>query len=86
MAHKKWILSSHAVYRLNARNITRDQVELVIDNPDQIVKEDSCKHIFQKKIMTGQTLFLYRVIMNVCKNPNLVITAYRTIKIEKYEY
>ena len=86
MTQKQWILSSHASDRLVARGITNDKVRLVIDEPDQLIKENSCKHIYQKKIKTDKSLFLYRVFMNVCKKPNLVITAYRTTKFEKYEH
>jgi len=28
---------------------------------------------------------LYRIFVNVCKTPALIITGYRTSKIEKYE-
>ncbi|WP_069133532.1 DUF4258 domain-containing protein [Rhodohalobacter halophilus] len=86
MTQQEWILSSHAADRIRSRKITVDQVRLVIENPDRILSEDSCKHIYQKKIMADQSLFLYRVFMNVCKKPKLVITAYRTSKIEKYEH
>lgn len=30
--------------------------------------------------------YLYRVYLNICKIPPLVITAYKTSKIEKYGY
>jgi hypothetical protein len=40
----------------------------------------------QKLIKEGNLKYLYRVFVNICKQPDLVITAYKTSKIEKYEY
>jgi len=41
--------------------------------------------IYQKIIVEVDKPYLYRVFINTSKEPFLVVTAYKTSKIEKYE-
>jgi hypothetical protein len=62
------------------RSISKEIVELVINEPDKIIKEENNQHIFQKVVEN----YLYRVFTNNNKKPLLVKTVYRTSKFTKY--
>jgi hypothetical protein len=71
---------------MEARSIAKEIILLVIDHPDQILKQDSTTAIYSKLIIEFENRYLYRVFVNTAKKPLLVITAYKTSKIEKYGY
>jgi hypothetical protein len=77
--------SKHAKERIERRGITEFQVHTVISDPDKIIKESECKNIYQKKITDDNQVMLFRVFLNTCKTPRMIITAYKTSKISKYE-
>ena len=79
-----WNYSKHAIERMAARSISKEDIKMVIRNPDSVI-EEPCKKIYQKKINVEDTLYIYRVYMNDCKKPPVVITAYRSTKMDKYE-
>jgi len=72
--------SKPALIQMNLRNISQSEVINVLQNPDKINTENET-HIFQ----LVQLGYLYRVFVNPIKNPKLVITVYKTSKINKYE-
>jgi len=76
--------SKHALERMKQRGIPEKQVRMVVSNPDSIVKADH-RTIFQSLIESesGKT-YLFRVFLNTEKDPNVVITVYKTSKLEKY--
>lgn len=76
--------SKHARERIKQREISENRVRNVINQPDSIIEEGHRK-IFQSVIESDSgKKYLYRVFINTNKNPNLIITVYRTSKIEKY--
>ena len=77
--------SLHAKEQLINRRIDKNLAETVLDNPDRILKRDECLSIFQKSIKEGNRTYLYRVFVNTCKDPKLIITVYKTSKLKKYE-
>ncbi len=78
-------LSVHARDRLKQRRISQEVLEKVLMSPDEILEEDKCKSIYQRKLKNGGKIYLYRIYINLCKEPPMVITAYKTTKLEKYE-
>ncbi len=52
---------------------------------DQIIKHDVNSSFFQKLVIEGNKQYLYRVLVNTQKQLQMVITVYKTSKIEKYE-
>ena len=40
--------------------------------------------VYQKMDIQNGNTYLIRVFVNTCKDPEVIITAYRTSKIEKY--
>ncbi len=72
--------SNHSLTQLKMRSISKEIVELVINEPDKIIREENNQHIFQKVVEN----YLYRVFTNNNKKPLLVKTVYRTSKFTKY--
>jgi len=68
------------------RGIAESEVRSIINNPDNIIDESECNRIYQKRINENQKIFLIRIFLNICKTPGVIITAYKTSKIEKYEH
>lgn len=81
-----FIYSKHAAERIKDRHLDKEIIRMVLDHPDSILTHTECKHIFQKLVKEDETKYLYRIFVNICKQPNVVITAYKTSKIDKYEY
>ena len=78
--------SHHALRQIEARNISQEAVSTVIQHPDQILHQDQEITIYSKLIDEFEKRYLYRVFVNTAKEPWLIITAYKTSKIEKYGY
>lgn len=68
------------------RAISEEMVLRVLRNPDQEIAVSKNMVVFQAKKYFDDAgkMFLIRVFVNTLKNPNLVITVYRTSKIDKY--
>jgi hypothetical protein len=79
-----YVFSQHALEQMEKRGINKATVESVLKNPDQITTLDDL-NVFQRIERIDRKLFLIRVFLNIRKVPNVVVTVYRTSKIEKYE-
>ena len=81
----KFRLSKHALEELGRRGIPRDLLEQVLQKPQQILPERDGKKVYQSQVeFGGGKVFLLRAIVNDEAEPAVVITVYRTSKIEKY--
>jgi len=85
MNNVKIKFSYHAMEQIQLRKLKKSDIESVIKNPDRILKFNNEVVIYHKIVFEGEKAYLYRVFVNIGKEPNLVITAYKTSKIEKYE-
>ena len=78
-------LSRHALEEMERRQIPRAFVENVLANPEQVIPVHGGKVSYQSRIDFGEVkIFLLRVIVNESVHPAVVVTVYRTSKIEKY--
>lgn len=69
---------------MDRRGISRKIVDNVLSKPDQKVEQDNLM-VFQSIIIDAKDQqFLIRVFVNANKTPPLVVTVYKTSKIEKY--
>ncbi|MHB8623475.1 MAG: DUF4258 domain-containing protein [Sulfuricaulis sp.] len=60
-------------------------LEQVLQNPQQILPERDGKKVYQSRAeFNSGKVFLLRAIVNDEAEPTVVITVYRTSKIEKY--
>ncbi|MGH7952530.1 MAG: DUF4258 domain-containing protein [Limisphaerales bacterium] len=77
--------SKHAESELILRKIPREFVENVLRQPQQTVPERPPKKAYQSKVDFGAgKIFLLRVIVDDTIEPAIVVTLYRTKKINKY--
>ena len=78
------IFSNHALEQMKARNISVELVNSIITNPQQVIIEPG-KKIFQSIVnFKEEGEYLVRIFVNSIKNPNVIITVYRTSKLDKY--
>lgn len=80
----KFFLSEHAKQEIKRRMIPLKVLKQVLDNPEQIIQEYGNKKAYQSRVKFNEGNYLLRVIVDDTKDPSVVITAYRTSKIEKY--
>ncbi len=77
------IFSRHALEQARIRNITEKSIQEVVEKPEKIIDYDECIKIYQSLKKLDKP-YLLRVFINTCKEPFVIITVYKTSKIEKY--
>jgi len=78
-------ISNHARQELIRRKIPEKLLMSVLHSPQQIVEERDNKRAYQSQVDFGHgRIFLLRAIVVDDKDPAIVVTVYRTNKIEKY--
>ena len=75
--------SLHSIEQLAKRNITQQMVVWVIENATEKTIEEGIT-VYQKIVLENNKNYLIRVFMNEDKTPPLIVTAYKTSKIQKY--
>ena len=81
MAHR---LSAHALVELARRGIPHELLEPVLAAPEQKVPELGDVVCYQSKVTMDGKIYLLRAMVNETADPPVVVTVYRTSKIEKY--
>ena len=81
-----FIFSNHAEEQMQRRNINRKDVEDVLLYPDQTLADTENIEItiYQSLLKENSQMFLLRVFVNTIKQPNVIVTLYKTTKIQKY--
>ena len=71
---------------LGADRVNYETVLMVVSRPDQTIinNEEPTIVIYQSIIKEDNQMFLLRVFVNIDKQPNVIITLYKTTKISKY--
>jgi hypothetical protein len=78
-------LSDHALEEIERRNISREQVESVLQYPQQVVEVKAGRKAYQSQIDFGSgKIYLLRVIVDENTEPAVVVTVNRTSKISEY--
>ncbi len=77
------IFSNHALEQMQMRGVSIEIARSILATPQQIISEPG-KKIYQPVINFDTGKYLVRLFVNIIKEPNLVITVYRTSKIDKY--
>ncbi|MBF0123956.1 MAG: DUF4258 domain-containing protein [Magnetococcales bacterium] len=81
----RYRISQHASQEMQRRNISEEVVAQVLHGPQQVVVERNALIACQSQVyFEDGCLFLVRVIVNQEVDPAVVVTVYRTSKIEKY--
>jgi hypothetical protein len=76
--------SNHALQRMVNRNISKEIVLIVIGSPDSFSLQNDSVMVYSKIVEIDSKTYLYRVFVNNERIPPLIITAYKTSKLEKY--
>jgi hypothetical protein len=79
-----YILSYHAENEMIRRGIPPTVIESVMANPDQKVPGHGDVTCWQSRISINGKMYLLRVMVNEAVFPPVVVTVYRTKRIEKY--
>jgi hypothetical protein len=77
------IISKHAEAQMKIRAIPVEVVKQTLEHPVSVFIEEG-KKIYQAIVNFSGKNYLVRVFVNTMVQPNVVITVYRTSKIEKY--
>ena len=81
----RFLVSRHAEEKMARRQIPRARLEAVLENPEQRVREPGDKEILQSLFATEDgKMYLVRAVLAMDKDPPVVVTVYRTSKVEKY--
>jgi ribosome biogenesis protein Nip4 len=75
--------SKHFLEQIKLRDINIKEVEETLNKPDNIVMEVDLT-VYQKIISSNNKTYLLRIFVNELKVPNVLITAYKTSKLNKY--
>lgn len=78
--------SNHALTQMELREIRKEMIIDIIQNPDKIVEQDEELSVYSKVVNEDSKIYLYRVFLNLVKEPKVVVTVYKTSKLEKYGY
>lgn len=79
-----FVLSRHASGELVRRGISREELDLVLSEPQQIVEGYGSLVVYQSRFETGGKTYLLRAVVNEFVTPAVVVTIYRTSKVFKY--
>ena len=81
-----FVFSNHAVEQMQRRNINREDVDNTMFYPEQTLTdtENPEIRIYQSLLNENGQMFLLRVFVNIIKQPNVIVTLYKTTKIQKY--
>ena len=80
-------LSRHAEWEMGRRSIPLASVQAVIDYPEQRVRDEARAGawIYQSRLrFEDGRIYLLRVVVAEEHTPAVIVTAYRTSKVEKY--
>ena len=81
----RFLVSRHAKDEMVRRQIPREWLESVLENPQQRVPQPGGKETLQSRLESADgRMYLLRAVVAADKEPPVVVTVYRTSKIAKY--
>jgi hypothetical protein len=83
---EKYRLTDHALFEVERRGITRDEIDRVLSAPEQMEAVRVGRVVYQSRIVVEDTaqIYLLRIVVDIDRALPEVVTAYRTSKFEKY--
>ena len=80
------IICPHALAEMRRRQVTEEDVRRVLSAPEQTLTARKGRVILQSRMEMGvpPKTYLLRVVVEVDRDPQEVVTVYRTSKLEKY--
>ncbi|MCC7117202.1 MAG: DUF4258 domain-containing protein [Anaerolineales bacterium] len=82
----EFVFTDHALNEMARRQITEDDVKIVLAKPEQMEMVREGRAAYQSRLEMGEPskTYLLRVFVDIDLVPPFVVTVYRTSKIEKY--
>lgn len=82
----KFIFTDHALNEMARRQISEEDVKIVLAKPEQTEMVREGRAVYQSRLGMGKPpkTYLLRVFVDIDLIPPYVVTVYRTSKIEKY--
>ena len=77
-------ISNHAREELVRRGIGLEEMEAVLAAPGQIVEEHGVIVCYQSRVIHSGEPYLLRVMVNDEADPKVVVTIYKTSKLNKH--
>jgi flagellar biosynthesis/type III secretory pathway ATPase len=77
-------ISAHAQLEMRRRKIAPDSLDQVMRAPDQIVPAANGRQVYQRHEQGDGKRYLLRAVVQRAESDSVVITVYRTSKIDKY--
>jgi hypothetical protein len=88
MSFADYRISDHARLEMGRRGIPEEVLQTVLTKPEQVIETSSGRRVLQGRIQSpdvaGAKLYLVRAVVDPAEEPPLVITVYRTSKLQKY--
>lgn len=80
-----FLVSRHAKEELLRRQIPDLWLKSVLENPEQRIRQPGGQEMLQSRLVSANgKMYLMRAVVAADKDPPVVITVYRTSKIDKY--
>jgi len=80
-----YILSGHAEWEMERRQIRKAGLDALLQVPEQRIRQSADTEILQSRFAAENgKMYLLRAVVTTGREPPLVVTVYRTSKIEKY--
>lgn len=78
--------TTHAERKLSIREAERSEVEQTLEEPDHILPDEPPRSIYQRRYYDRivQQEMLLRVVVEETASELVIVTLYKTSKIEKY--
>ena len=80
----KICFTTHAEKQLNERNISKEAVHKTVLSPGQVIPQEEGILLFQSVYYEDNKKYLLRVAVKLQDDTWLIVTAYRTSKVQKY--
>ena len=77
--------SLHSIEQIKIRGLSIALIEEILNTPDNVINNSKGVDVYQKLVIENNISYLYRVFVNTIKQPPMIITAYKTSKVNKYE-
>jgi hypothetical protein len=77
-------LTDHAKQEAQRRQIPLEWIETTLTKPEQVASGTNRRKVLQSRVIAEGKTYLIRLIVEDWHQPPIVVTVYRTSKIEKY--
>jgi len=77
-------LTDHASEESRRRQIPLEWIVSTMEAPEQVIPGANRRKVLQSRIVADGKMYLVRLVVEDWHQPPVIVTVYRTSKIEKY--